>query len=394
MYLLIPLLLVACQSSVALPQAPRTAASAPATFGVDMQVELDVVVGNSNGKGGGLAVLSTAPGSILDACASGELFRSGPPMTPAATFEIASISKTFTSACVMLLVEQGVLDLDAPISTYLPSAYTTGLLVINGHDFGPELTLRQMLSHTSGLPDYWLDGPKFLGMNDFLWDFITRGADYFWTPEEIMTYVPDLNPIGVPGWGWHYSDSNYVLTGLLLQEVYGKELHDIYRELIYEPLGLTQTWLLWYEDAPAGVVESHRYEGSTHIYIQPRQSADWAGGGLVSSSRDLERLLLGIANSEKGDGSGLFAHSSTYAEMTQWVPTGEPGLQYGLGLFRENLGNDRHGNPMGWVWGHYGYGESWALYWPKQNALLTGALNQTTNRCWPFIQDSADDFLN
>jgi len=114
----------------------------PGGRSLDPQDLLDVMVARNNGSGGGVFRIGmSSNGRVLWEGASGDLFRDGDPMQVDADFEIASTSKTFTAAAVLLLVEQGILDLDAPVSLYLPPEYTHGLLVIDGHDYGPELTL-------------------------------------------------------------------------------------------------------------------------------------------------------------------------------------------------------------------------------------------------------------
>jgi D-alanyl-D-alanine carboxypeptidase len=291
-----------------------------------------------------------------------------------ANFEIASTSKAFTAAAVLLLTERGTLDLDAPISDYLPPDYTDGLLVIGGHDYGPELTLRQLLSHTAGLPDYWNDPPWVIpGVNAFLLAYILD-PDRFWTPEEILAYVPGLDPIDVPGATWHYSDTGFLLAGLVVERVTGDPLHEVYDRLIFGPLGLDDTWLHWREPSPGTRTESHRYEGTWDMYPRRHNSADWAGGGLVSTTADLERFLRAL-----WDGA-LFEDPATFGEMTAWTPTGVGGIDYGLGLFRVDLGAG-----LGWIWGHDGYGNSFMYHWPRHDVTFTGTLNQTGNDWWPLV---------
>lgn len=355
-------------------QAPQS----PHSFQLDLQAELHAVVALNNGNGGGAFRVAKGPDWVLWQGAAGELERQGLPMTATANFEIASTSKAMTAAAVLTFVEQGVLDLDAPISTYLPPAYTNDLLVINSYNYGPELTLRQMLSNTSGLPDYWTDPPfVFPGFNAFLWDY-SLAPQRFWTPEEILAYVPNLTPKFVPGTGWHYSDSGFLLAGLIMEQVSGRTLEQIYRERIYTPLGMQHTWLHWRETAPGNVLQSHRYEGSSDMYTKRHNSADWGGGGLVSTTRDLHRFLRGIADNT------LFLNPATRDQMMQWVPTGTGQIQYGLGLYRVPLSFG-----IGWIWGHDGYGSSWMYYWSDQDVTFTGTLNQSNSDWWPLVMAAA-----
>lgn len=341
---------------------------------LELQGALDTIIALNSGFGGGVFRVASGELGLLWEGASGEAVNQGPPMVREASFEIASTSKAFTSAAMLLLVEEGSVGLDQQIGQLLPPAYTTGLLVIHGHDYTPEITVRQCLAHTAGLPDYWNDPPYvFPGVNAFLLDYLLDPS-HFWSPEEILSYVPGLNPIFVPGTGWHYSDTGYVLAGLIIEAVTGKDLHTVYRERLFDPLGLDDTWLHWREAPPGTLDESHRYEGTWDMYTKRHQSADWAGGGLVSSTRDLEGFIRALADDT------LFSDPNTKSEMTAWVATGTPGIQYGLGLFRVNLGFGK-----GEIWGHDGYGNSWMYYWPEKDVTFVGALNQTENDWWPLV---------
>jgi len=339
---------------------------------------LDWIVARNQGYGGGVIRVTSGVYGLLWEGASGTAVYNGAPMPQEATFEIASTSKAFTAATVLLLVEDGLLDLDQQIGTLLPPAYTTGLIVIGSHDYTPELTVRQLLAHTSGLPDYWNDPPYIIpGVNAFLFEYILHPYR-FWEPEDILVYVPGLTPAFVPGTGWHYSDTGYLLAGLIVEEITGKELHDVYRERIFAPLGLDDTWLSWREPPASGLTESHRYEGSWDMTDKPHQSADWAGGGLVSTTRDLERFMRALAD------ESLFSDPTTGKAMKAWIETGTTGIRYGLGLFWVELGNDQ-----GEIYGHDGYGNSWMYYWPDQDVIFAGTLNQTENDWWPLVKAAA-----
>ncbi len=345
---------------------------------LDLQDDLDQIVALNNGFGGGIFRLASGDFGLLWEGASGNSVHEGKPMVTDATFEIASTSKAFTAATILILMEDGMLTLDQPVGELLPPQYTTGLLVIKGHDYTPEITVRQILSHTSGLPDYWYDPPYILpGINAFLFQYILF-PQRFWTPEDILAYIPGLEPAFVPGTGWHYSDTGFILAGLIIEELTGKSLQQVYRERIFQPLGIGDTWLHWRETPVSGLVESHRYEDTGDMYGNRHNSADWAGGGLVSSTRDLETFMRALAD------DSLFSDPATIAEMTNWIGTGTPWIQYGLGLFRTWLDDGR-----GEIWGHDGYGNSWMYYWPNRDVTMVGTLNQTSNDWWPLVNAAA-----
>lgn len=329
------------------------------------QEVLDRLVARNDGHGGGAARISGPDGVIWEGAAGLTAGPGSAPMTPDTPFEVASITKAVTAVVVMQLAEQGRLGLDDRISTLLPGQHAAG--------FHRDITVRQLLSHTSGLPDYWTDGPKDReGNNAFLRAFLAAPSRS-WQPEEMVSFAREL-PSRKPGGRFHYSDTNYVLLGLIVEKAAGRPLHRVFRERVFDPLGMDSTWLT-YREARRGPAPSHRFEGSDDLHNTPRQSADWAGGGLVSTARDLEKFLRGVASGR------LFRNASTLDAMRASVPAGDDGISYGLGLYRVDLGDGK-----GELWGHDGHGNSFAYYWAERGVTLTGTLNQTENDWWPLAE--------
>jgi D-alanyl-D-alanine carboxypeptidase len=332
-----------------------------------LQRLLDAAVRRNGGFGGGVLRIESPSQGVLWEGASGRAARDlEAAMTAADTFEIASVTKTFTAVCVLSLVEEGVLDLDRPAAAFLPGGVTQGLLVVRARDYGPDITLRQLLNHTSGLPDYWDDKLRRGRSNAFLTDFLADPSRD-WEPLAILGYVRNMKPIGVPGQRYHYSDSGYLLLGLLIEAVTGKSLDRVFRERLFAPLGMADTYLSYHEP-PEGHDESHRYEEALDLHGQRRQSADWGGGGIVSSTRDLSRFLIALAQGK------LFKNATTLDAMMGWRATGTPDVEYGLGLFRITLDAGQ-----GKLWGHDGHGNAFMYYWPERRLAWVGTLNQTKN---------------
>jgi D-alanyl-D-alanine carboxypeptidase len=338
-----------------------------------LQGLLDAQVAKNKGRGGGvLRIESLGCGLVWDG-ASGTLAVDATPMRPDDTFEVASITKTFTATAVMQLVEDGRLDLDVPLSRQAPGL-GEGLLVIRGHDHGPEITPRQLLGHTSGLPDIWSDPPFVAKHSNAFVRAFEAEVDRLWNPADVLAYARRLTPVGMPGERYHYSDTGYVLLGLLVERVTGKPLHAVLRERILSPLRMDDTTMSYREPAPAGRRESHRYEGRLDLFGQLRQSADWASGGLVSSARDLARFGEALVRRR------LYSRPSTLDSMQAWHPTQKRDVDYGLGLFRVHLDGD-----AGDLWGHDGHGNAFMYVWPQGGWIFSGTLNQTANDWWPLV---------
>ena len=323
------------------------------------------LVARNDGHGGGVVRISGPDGPLCEGAAG---FVAGPGsarMTPDTPFEIASITKAVTAATILRLVEEGKLRLDSNLGEVLPAGTSRG--------FKADIAVRQLLSHTSGLGNYWTDGPRDRhGNNAFLRAFLAS-PDKSWQAGDILSYAREI-PAGQPGAPFHYSDTNYVLLGLIIEHTTGHPLQRVFREKVFEPLGMKSTWLT-YREKQRGVAPSHRYEGDEDLHAVPRQSADWAGGGLVSTTRDLERFLRGLAS------GALFHQTETLALMRESVPVGEADISYGLGLYRVRLDGGK-----GEIWGHDGHGNSFAYYWPQRDITFTGTLNQTENDWWPLVE--------
>ncbi len=323
------------------------------------------LVDKNHGHGGGVARISGGSGVIWEGAAGLTAGPGSAPMTADTPFEVASITKAVTAATILRLVEDGRLSLDSRLGQVLPANEARG--------FDGRITIRQLLSHTSGLPDYWTDGPKDRGGNNVFIQSFNSAPNHTWVPPEILTYARQI-PAKRPGSSFHYSDTNYILLGRVIEHLTGQPLQTAFRRIIFEPMEMHSTWLTYHEGR-RGTAPSHRYEGDEDLNDKPRQSADWAGGGLVSTTRDLEKFLRGLASGR------LFRHATTLDTMREAVPVGEPDLSYGLGLYRVKLDGGK-----GELWGHDGHGNSFAYYWPERDISFTGTLNQTENDWWPLVE--------
>lgn len=167
----------------------------------------------------GVAILVARGGELLHrkgyGLANMEL---GVPITPESKFRLASVSKQFTAVAVMQLAERGLVDIEAPLSTYLPD-----------YPSGDRITTRQVMAHTSGVPN-------ILSMSEF-WDISTQHRDL---PELIDVFREE--PLGFePGERWSYSNGGYVLLAALVEKVSGQPFAEYLEEHIFEPLGMENT---------------------------------------------------------------------------------------------------------------------------------------------------------
>ena len=169
------------------------------------------------GCGGAFMVaVSDADGEVVYAGSGTD--PDGNPLTPDAALRVGSITKVFTSLVTLTLVDEGLVDLDA-----LALDYVTRVPVPDG------VLVRDLLQHTSGIPEH-VDRPGFF---DMLHDDQRR----VWSPEEAVDLIAGIEPLFAPGAEWSYSNTNYLILGVLNEEVTGRPLHEVLRSLLLDPLG-------------------------------------------------------------------------------------------------------------------------------------------------------------
>jgi CubicO group peptidase (beta-lactamase class C family) len=293
-------------------------------------------------------------------------------MVPDDQFIISSGTKMFTAVTILKLAEQGKLNLDDPISQYLPEELIARLLILDGESLGETITVRQLLSHTSGLGDFsnGVDVDEN-GVSDFK-ELVLAETDTIWNPELVLEWaIENAPPVAAPGEIFKYSDTNFQLLGQIIENASGMSLPEAYRQLIFEPLGMAHTYVEFYEDVVMGVdgrFLSQAFYNGTNWNALDSHSYEWGSGGIVSTVEDQNRFLWAWVN---GD---LFDDPASKEAMTNWGETGGPGNYYGLGMYHFVI--DEWDIPdLGELVGHGGLFNSQAFYWPDQNVTIVGTLN-------------------
>ncbi|UNO38386.1 serine hydrolase domain-containing protein [Streptomyces sp. MST-110588] len=265
-------------------------------------------------------------------------------------FRVGSNTKTVTATLVLQQVAEHRIGLEDPVEKWLPG-------LVPG---GPDITVKMLLNHTSGLGDFALT-PRFLPS-------LTGQDKRTWTPEELIALSPGRTSSGAPGKKYSYSNTNYEALGLILEKATGKKVADLIEQRITKPLGMKDTFLAtdaaWsrgkkhvtgYEPGPgrlrsllARIVDLP--EGTE--VAGPRRPHDnvdagavdpgwtWAAGGLVSTAPDWQRFQSALM-------SGTLLPAVQMKQMRQTVPDPQDGGGYGLGLMKVDTS-------CGTVWGHTG----------------------------------------
>lgn len=281
-------------------------------------------------------------------------------------FKIASITKTFTAVVILQMDEEGLLDINEPISKYLSDlkfARVNELHYYNQIPYGDQITVKQLLQHRSGLADIFTDATLRFYVKEFL------NKNQYWDSEKLMKYYfkygLNKRAHSAPDSGYYYSDVNYFLLGLIIEKISGQPLAKQFRSRIFEPLKMNDTYFEYCEPAMGNGQIAHSFFGKRDITKTLNTSYDWAGGGVISNTADLASFLKGLFEGR------LYKKSSTLKEMTTFLPhTLKSGKisYYGLGLYKYDFDND--------YYGHGGFWGSLIAYCPANKTIFCGSINQ------------------
>jgi D-alanyl-D-alanine carboxypeptidase len=269
---------------------------------------------------------------------------------------IASNTKTFTAVTVLILAQEGFFKLDDPIDKY-----------VFGVPNGDEVTIRQLLNMTSGVYSFTEDpafGRRF-----------TRDPLMSMTPQEMIVIAAEHGPDFPPGTDWHYSDTNYEILGLLIQNVTGQDAGDVIMNRVCYRLGLRDTSFPTTAPMPEPYSRGYVYQGDhggtgpgsgykDYTFLNPQ--VPWTGGAMVSTLGDLRTWAQAL-------GSGSLLTPEMQKEQFTWVdiPGTDGKNKYGLGVMELFGFRGHHGAIFGF--------NSIILYSPVEKATVVIVTNKSTN---------------
>jgi D-alanyl-D-alanine carboxypeptidase len=340
----------AFEVSAGLPQLPATTAS-------QLQAVLNQKV--AKWKIPGVQMFVATPNGYWVGASGKSSLEADIPMTVADRFRVGSVTKTFVAVVVLQLADEGKLNLDDPISKWLSPDVSRQ--IANSQ----VITIRQLLNHSSGLPDYV--EKKFL-------EAVRANPTHPWTAAEEIQFIYGVKPKAQPGELVFYSNSNYLLLELIIQSVTGKALIEEFRQRIYQPLGLANTFMENREAIPGGFAQGYE---------------DWDQDG---KWKNLTQLGIndGLGNGDRGVVSnaaeiGKFAYSlfvqqsliskTNFQQMFALI--GDPkSEQRGLGIVS-------FPTPWGQSIGHSGFATGFLtemMYLPEHNITMVVLMNQETGK--------------
>ncbi len=272
---------------------------------------------------------------------------------------IASVTKLYITAVMLKIRFENQLQLEDKISDYLSADTISQIHVLNGVDYSNDITIKQLMSNTSGIPDYFT--------SDVVSELIS-GNDQSWHLEKTLEAVKQKKPKFFPGQKRkaQYSDTNYQLLGKIIEIIKGKDIQTIFKELIFDELQLEKTYV--YKD-----VNDSRpiplYYKSKPIHLPIYMSSITPEGGIVSTAKETMWFLKAFFN-------GRLFPKQDLIELKRWNLLFIPGLfYYGIGLSKQPLSLPTFNKEL---IGHWGQSGAFAFYYPNKNLYFTGTVNQFT----------------
>lgn len=287
------------------------------------------------------------------------------PMKPSDLMLQGSVGKTYVAAVALQLVHEGKLDLDSKIEKYLGKEKWFDRLP-NAHD----ITVRMLMNHTSGLVRYEFK-------EQFTKD-LSSNPDKVWKPEELVAYILDTKAPFAAGQSWEYSDTNYIVLGMIIERLTRSAYYEQAKKRVLNPLKLTHT-------VPSnsriirGLVQGYAGDnnpfGGTDTMVVNGKFAinpqfEWCGGGMASTTEDLARWAKAMYEGRAFDASML-------KEMLNGVPAKlGPESKYGLGVIIRPT-------PLGISYGHSGFFPGYItemMYFPESKIALAVQVNTSVPR--------------
>ena len=283
---------------------------------------------------------------------------------------VGSTVKTFTATALLLLQEEGLLQLDDPISKHLPNA------VFRQIANAEKSTIRQLLNHSSGIHNYIQD-TKFrtASLNDLIKE---------WRPDELLGYSRGRDAYFDLGTDVQYSNTNYILLGMIIETVTGVPFYRVFEEKLFRPLNLGFTSFAATDPVPDGIIRGYVDLYSNFNLINATYFSGWdyytADGGLISNTSDLSLFMAKLFQ------GGVLSETSL-AEMTDWIAPKDQdkdGFEtfYGLGIFRITTDYGPAYLHSGDAIGYFAS----MVYFPDQDVALSWATNANYGKLDDIIQ--------
>lgn len=290
-------------------------------------------------------------------------------MQPCNISRVGSTVKMITATTVLKLAEEGKIHLDDKISSYLQGDFITKI------ENADQATIRQLLQHSSGFYNY-IQNLKFqtASLNDFIRE---------WKPEDLLQYAYNQKAYFKPGEDVRYSNTGYIMLGMLIEKIEGKPFYTVFEEKLFRPLGLTLTLFAATDPVPDGIVRGYIDMYSNLQVVESTYFSGWdyytADGGLISNPYDLNVFFRALMN-------GQILNATSLNQMLTWKTPKETDpaffpISYGLGIFKIETEKGIAYMHSGDAIGYYAN----MLYFPDDSTTIVYAVNSNYGKIDQYV---------
>jgi len=283
-------------------------------------------------------------------------------MAPCMVSKVASITKMFMGVLTLQLVNEGVLDLDTKISTWLPAD------IIEKIENADHVTLRQLMNHTSGIYDVISDQGFYLQL--------LNKPEQHWTQEGILEYVYGKPAAFEPGTSMGYSNTNTLLVSMIIESATGRKHYDLMHERIIDPLGLEDSYYYYHDALPENTVQGYYdlYNNGSILNLTNYNTGSGNGyTGLYCSVRDLQLFTEALFVHKTLLNDAMLAEMQTFTAMDP-----EAHRAFGLGIFKDFMERPADEYALGHRGRDLAYSAD-AFWFPKNNTTMAFLINYGTN---------------
>lgn len=244
---------------------------------------------------------------------------------PNQQFHSASVGKLMTATLIFMAIEQGKISIDALVKNILEPGKLDKLFIVEEQDFQSEITVKHLLGHMSGINDYFesktIDGSSFI-------DEIIKNPDVFWKPDDLLDFTRNRQKATArPGEKFLYSDTGYVLLGLIVEAIFHIPFHQALDTFIFEPSFMKESSLCFYSERFDQVALAPLYLNGIDVHRFKSLSCDFSGGGLSTTSNDLLKFLDQLQNER-------LISKKSLDQMAEFTHHFRQGLYYGTGMMQ------------------------------------------------------------
>jgi D-alanyl-D-alanine carboxypeptidase len=319
-------------------------------------------------------------------------------------FRVGSVGKLLTATRVLQLAEQNLISIEQPINEILEDSdlpaqwLLSELSVVDGVNVGGSITVKELLTHRSGLADYLFGQPHGgISLPEAIVGDVTGAipsgiSQRQWSSSSLLEYFFESGlhkqPFSLPSEEFNYTDTNYLILGLIIEKVTGFSLADNLREGIYNVANMTGTYLEWYEPRESDYPIDHYLDASAlgfyninFVEEDINTSMDWGGGGIVSNTQELKAFLTALLLENKLLNSESLSLMKRFSDIGigKGPATNSFMKEYNYGMGLTERVYQINENQTVSLYGHDGFYGIYAYFEPSTDTTIILALNQANN---------------